>query len=134
MEAHQIQTKPYCYICSKLLLEITGTLREITWFLKDQKQYRLAMMSRKYSELAANPLLPVVVKRNPTGRVKATPWQSIYKVTLLAQDKNPAPGTISLQSMQIKVASFCTALENSMDQIQQTQGPSCIWEVRKVCL
>lgn len=91
-------------------------------------------MTRTYSELAPNQSLPIGVQRNPTPKLKATPWKSIYKATLLAQDKKPAPGTLSHQSMQIKVASFCTALENSMNPVQQTQGSSCVWEVCKVCL
>jgi len=110
---------------------MTRTLRASTSFLKDQGQYsgsenRLATMPRMYPELAPNQSLPVGVQRKPTPKLKASPPKSVYKAALLAQDKNPTHGNRSLYSMQIKVASFYTALENSTDHIQKTQGSSCV--------
>lgn len=75
-----------------------GNHREaMTWFLKDQEQHTgsgnwLATVPRMYSELEPYQSLAVQVQKKPTLQLKATPWKSIYRTALLAQDKNPAPG------------------------------------------
>lgn len=90
----------YHFMCLNLLLwpgEITETPEAMTWFLKYQEQHSgsenwMASVPRMYSGLEPYQLLAIVVQRNPTPQLKATPWKSIYRTALLAQDENPVPG------------------------------------------
>lgn len=91
----------------------------------------MAPVPRVYSELKPYQSLAEGLQRNPTLQLKAIPWKSLYRTALLAQDKNPILELLSLQCTQIKVASFWAAWENSMAQIQHTEGSSCVWEIWK---